>query len=152
MAGSAFVSVKKALRDALQAHQSLDGIQVEYGWPGDDKLDRERIWLGRVRFDHDPASMKAGRVFRNEEGTVDVFVDAEVIGGSPEEADERAQALGQVIEEVVADNPNLGNDTANGMTVNAVTVRTDGDVLNVYNDRGSLTRITYKVRWVARLT
>lgn len=151
MASTGFAAVKAALVEGLQALEDLNGVQVEYGWPGDDLVERERVFCGQARFAHEPASMRAGRVYRNEQGELDVIVDVESVGGSAQDADLRAVAIGAVVEEFVADNPNLGNDTAGGVTVNAVTMR-GGAVLNAYNDRGALSRITYTLRWDARLT
>jgi hypothetical protein len=152
MASSALISVKKALLAALQANEDLDGVQREYGYPAKDELvQAELVFLGRGRFDHDPGPMKPGRVFRNETGELDIIIDVKAVGGTPEFADERVIAIGQLVEEIVADNRNLGNDTANGITVGAVTMRR-GDLTNAYNDRGSLSRLVYTLRFDARLT
>lgn len=152
MAGSALVSVKTALIQLLGERPNLDGVQKSYGYPADESTrERERIWLGRVRLEHTPASMRAGRVFRNEEGDLDVVVEVEAVGESPQSADERALAIGLEIEEAVADNTETGNDPDNGITGLVLTVR-GGDVDNAFNDKGSLTRIVYTLHWRARLT
>lgn len=150
MASSAVVAVKKGLRDLLQASGDLDGVQVEYGIPDLDTLKRERIFLGRADFPQSPGPMRAGRVHRNETGELEVYVDALVVGGDQEAADERVLALGQVVEEIVADHRNIGNDTAHGITVNETTIRR-GELTPGVVENGSIARIKYTLHWTARL-
>lgn len=150
MASSAVVSVKRALRDLLQARPNLAGKQIEYGVPDVDTLERERIFLGRARFPQNPGSMRAGRVHRKETGELDVYCDADVVGGDQEAADEAAIALGLEVEECVADNPGLGNDPDNGILVGAVTMRR-GELISGVSERGSVSRITYTLQWDAEL-
>lgn len=151
MASSAFVSVKTDLITTLQARPGLDNVDITYGIPGPDWSEKNRVFLGRVRLEHDPGPMRPGRVHRNEVGTLEVYCDALVIDGEQDEADGAALALGLELEETVADNRNLGHDPDNGIYVQAVTVR-GGEVTAGVHEEGSIARIVYTVQWQARLT
>lgn len=147
MAASRVVAVRSALIDALAALASLDGVVVEYAWRFG-STDRERIFTGRARATHGPASLKSGRTHRNERMTFDLVVLVEKVDGTQEEADERALVLGAVVEEYVADNNTLGG-TVSGL--NWITV--SGVELNgLANDRGHLAELTYSLTYDARLT
>jgi hypothetical protein len=151
MAVTAAFSVKRALVAALRELPNLDGIQISYGWPGDDKAEGERIFVGRARVDQEPGPMKTGRVHRREEGTVEVMVFARAVGGTSEEAEARVEELAREVEECVADNRNLGNDLAAGITVNETTMR-GVDVQAGYNSEGHMAQATYSLQWTAYLT
>lgn len=150
MASSAVVSVKKALRDLLQERPGLDGVQVEYGIPDPDTVERLCVFLGRARFPQTPGSMRSGRVYRKETGELDVFCDAKVVGGSEEDADDAVIALGLELEECVADNPGMGNDPDAGILVGAVTMRR-GELLSAVVERGAASRLMYTLQWEATL-
>lgn len=147
MAGSVVVACKKALVALLAARPGLDGVQVAYSWPGDDLVERERVFMGRARGDHTPDGLKAGRTFRNERATFDVEIQVEKVGGTPEEAEERASAIGKELEECVADNRTLGGVIGLNWAVMSSWTSTV-----LYNDKGSLAAMTYTIRYAARLT
>lgn len=140
------VAVRSALVDALAAEGDLIDVEVSYAWSFGTQS-RERIFTGRARATHDPASLKAGRNFRNERMSFDLTVLVEGVGLNPEETDERAIALGLVVEEYVADNKG-------GLGVAGVNwIRVDGmELQNLSNDRGSMSELTYTITYDARLT
>lgn len=151
MPSTQVVALRKAIRDGLRtalATAGSDGgqVQTEYGWPGDDLVQTERVFVTTARGTHKPASMRAGRTFRDERGEVEVAVQVEAIGGDAEDADDRAVAIGQIVEEWFADN----TDTTGVPGVSEVLV-TGWRLDNLYNDRGSFSELTYTIAWRARL-
>ncbi|HYJ69630.1 MAG TPA: hypothetical protein VEX15_18410 [Nocardioidaceae bacterium] len=147
MAGSIVVACKQALIEFLQTRELLNDVQITYGWPGDEEAQRERIFCGRSRAEHTQAALKAGRRFRAEESTFDVVIQVEMVGGSPEEAEERALEIGTEVEECIADEKYLGG--VEGLHYAVVS----GWLLDsLYNDQGSLAELTYTVQYRARLT
>lgn len=147
MAGSVVVALRQAIVAGLQAEESLSGVQIGYGWPGDDLAEKETVFLNRPRGLHDPASLKSGRTFRNEAGELDLVVRVEKVGGTAEEADDRALAIGALVEEFIADN------TDSLVVTGLLWVRVASwSIANLYNDRGRLTELTYTLQWRARLT
>lgn len=152
MAGSAVVAVRKAIVAGLTtalATAERDGgaVQVSYGWPGDDKADRERVFTNVPRGNHSPAGMRAGRLFRDERSQVDVVIQVKYDGGNAEDADERAIAIGVLVEEWFA-------DQKNGAGVASVSELLLGDwrLDNLYGPHGSFTELTYTATWRSRLT
>jgi hypothetical protein len=144
---SVIVDVRKAIISGLKARPGLTGVQVTYGWSGDDRAERERIFTNRPRATHDPTALKAGRNFRDEAMELDIVLQVEGVGLAPEETDDRAIILGQEVEEFIADSKNsLGVAGLNWIVMARM------ELNNLYNDRGSLTEVTYTARYNARLT
>jgi hypothetical protein len=149
---SKVVALRKAIRTGLRmalATAERDGgqVQVEYGWPGDDLAERERVFTNIPRGDHTGGPLKSGRRFRDEKAQLDVVIQVEYDGGSAEEADERAIALGLLVEEWFADNKD-GAGVASVSELLVATWRLD----NLYGPNGALSELTYTVTWRARLT
>lgn len=151
MSSSRIQLVRSAVTNGLKAlavtGQPLDGVLVSYAWKVNAQ-DRERIFTNRARGETPPAALRSGRNFRAETGRFDLVVRVESVGGSPEDADTRALALGLVVEEYLADRK------SNGLGVSGLqTLVVEGwDLLNAMSDNGSLTELTYHVRYTARLT
>lgn len=150
MAGSVAVATKQAIVTGftakLAALSAYDDVLVSYAWPAG-KKQREKVFGARTRTTHTPASLRPGRTFRDEVGEIDFVILVESVGGSAEDADERASAIGQQFEEYIADKRNsLGVTGLNWMTV----ARTE--LVNAFNDRGHLTELTITVAYNARLT
>lgn len=148
MAGSRVVAVRSALIDGLAGLAGLADVDVIYAWKFDAELPRERIFTDRCRATHEPASLKSGRTFRNERMTFDLVVRVELIGGTSEEADERALVIGALVEEYIADNNTLDGAVSglNWITVSGMELNNRG------NDVGSLSELTYAITYDARLT
>jgi len=110
MAGSTAAALKAALKTAMAAEGALSAVAVSYGEPGE--LHRsEHIWIGSaVSGSVEPAVFRAGRVRRDEEYSLDVVID---VGSEPrpEDAETRAVLLGAVVEEMLADDPQVSNVT-----------------------------------------
>jgi hypothetical protein len=101
-------AIKANLKTALRANTTLSGVQVSYGDPGGD-AQRETVWLGHTEDgSQEPLAMRAGRRRREENYTLHVHV--EVIGRpTPEDNEARATDLCTAVEEVLADDPKVGN-------------------------------------------
>ena len=158
MAGSRVVAVKRAVIDglesALAADQAFNGdalperrVEVSYGYDRASTA-TERVFTTRSRADTPPAAMRAGRNFRDEAGTFNLVVLVSFIGGSVEDAEDRAVEVGEFIEEWLADRKQneLGVDGLQTLLVTA------WDLVALGNDNGHLAELTYTVRWTARLT
>lgn len=155
MAGTLIFDVRQALVTGLagldafttkdaKGHRPLTTV----GWPTG-KRDREKVYTQRARFSHAPASMRAGRMFRNESGTFELVIWIEGVGESVDWTSARAVQLGTAAEEWIADNRTLGG-TLPGL--NWLVVEGDGDLTELFNDGGSLCFLTYPIKYDARLT
>jgi hypothetical protein len=148
--GSALVAVRSGLIAGLDALADFDGVLVEFGYKVGAK-NREKVWTQDARFTHKSASLRAGKTFRNEVGTFNLRILVEGVGKSPEWTSTRAMALGHAAEQFVALHANW-NDGALGVAINALTIEGDGELVEAFNDKGSLAELTYPIRFTARLT
>lgn len=148
MAGSVVVAVRTAVADGIRTLLNDPKVSVTYGWQGgDDARRREQVFTARPRSSHDPASLRAGRNFRDERMEFDIVVLVSGVGKNPEDTDMRALAIGRIIEEFIADNKNsLGVAGLNWIRMSAM------ELNNLYGSNGSLSEITYTVLYDARLT
>lgn len=152
MPATKVVAVRKAIRDGLRTALATAGrsggqVQVEYGWPGDDRAEAERVFTNVPRGTHDTAALAAGARKRDEKAQVDVVIQVSYAGGAPEDADDRALAIGLLVEEWFAANKN-GAGVASVSELLVASWRLD----NLYGDKGALSELTYTVTWRARLT
>lgn len=105
MAGTNAVAIKRALVAVLAAAPALEGVQVLYSGAVPD-LEREAIYLGKATWTQRAAAMRSGgRLPRQEELVLEVHLFIALPGSTPEEAEVRAQELGTVLEETLADDP-----------------------------------------------
>lgn len=155
------VAVRKAIIDGLAtaftALPDFNGttnperkVSVTYAYPfgGAGAKKAEKVFGGRTRIETPPAALRSGRNYRDETGLFDLVVLVSYVGGDAETADLRAYAIGQVIEEWLADRK---SNELNVTGLQTLTV-TGGESNNLGNDRGHMTELTYQVRWTARLT
>lgn len=165
MPGSINVDLRKAviagLTAHLKAHEDFNGttaaedeVEVSYGYTLSSSA-AQRVYTGFARADTPSAAMKAGRNFRDEAGEFDLIVRVEVPGGSLEESDTRAFAIGTVVEEWVADHKNSDALAAADVEVpdgfNWMNV-TGWESRNGPDDSGAGTLLVYRIAWTARLT
>ena len=149
MAGSIIVEVRKALVAAITTRLGSPKVSVTYGWQGGDvSARREQVFTSRPRATHDPASLKAGRNFRDELMDFDVIVLVGSPNAKAEDCDLRALEIGRVIEEVVADHKSNELQVPGLQWLRMATF----ELNNMSGAGGSLTEITYGVRYHARLT
>lgn len=149
MAGSVVVAVRTALADGIRTALADPKVSVTYGWQGgDEAARREQVFTNRPRSTHDPASLKSGRNFREEVMDLDIVVLVSRPNAYPQDVDARALEIGTVVEEFIADRK------SNELGIpGLVWLRMAGmDLQNMYGAGGSLTEITYTVRYHARLT
>lgn len=151
MGRSIVVEVRKEVIAGIKANLIAAGesrVSCTYGYRGgsDDKR-REEIYTNRPRATHDPAAMKSGRNFRNEEMEFDIVLMVSDPTLAPEDLDTRAMTLGTFIEEFVA-------DRKNSLAVPGLNwIRMSGfEMENRNMQTGSLTLAQYTVRYDARLT
>ena len=150
MAGSVVVAVRKALVAGIRTAVNDPKVHVSYGWEGGDESSRrEQIFTDRPRATHDPAALKPGRNFREEDMELDLVVRVAGVGKSPEQTDERAIALGLLVEEFIADRKAGETLNVDGLIWLRVSRM---ELNNRYAPNGSLSEITYTLRYHARLT
>lgn len=151
------VALRKASIDGLAAHfadlADFNGttaperdLEVTYGYDFASQA-TERLYTGRSRADTPPASLRAGRNYRDESGGFDLNILVQFIGGDAYEADLRVDAIADEVETWFADRKSSEIHPA------VSTVRTDGweaDYAGI--DGGSASTRTIRVHWTARLT
>ena len=107
MAGSIMVTFKEALLTQLQAAAGFSGVQVVYADPGE-AMRRECVFLGDIDGGTQvPETFSTGTRRRVEDFTLEVLV---AVQGKPtaSSAETRAVALANVVDDVVANDPQLG--------------------------------------------
>ena len=149
MASSVLVAVRKAVIEGIGAAVNNPKVHVSYGYEGfkDDKR-REQIYTNRASATHDPASLKAGRNFREERMDFDIVVLILGVAISTEETDERALELGQIVEEFIADRKSNQLGVAGLQWIRMSRM----ELNNAFNANGTITELTYTVSYYARLT
>src|SRR5438445_11930788 len=108
MAGTNVVATKKALIAKLAAVPSLVGVQVDYAYNGRSVgAAREYLFGGSARSEHSLASFKTAttRMTRDEQVTLQVHIMVRDITRDAVAADGCAQAIGAVLEELLASDP-----------------------------------------------
>lgn len=152
MAGTLIVAVRRALMVGVAGLPEFfeDDVMVSEKWPLGEKQAEMVYTVDPTNFAHAPASQKAGRTFRNEVGTFNVEIRIEGIDMSPEDTADRAVALGTAFEDFVADNRHGFNEDIPGL--NWLVVDGDGELVELWNEHGSLAVLRYPIKYDARLT
>ncbi|MBC6458421.1 hypothetical protein [Actinomadura sp. HBU206391] len=149
MSGTSAVAVKRAIVAKLDAVPALGGdtdVQVGYGPPTREGIERRVVYLGRVTFNHRPMAFKAaaGRLQRDEQGTASVHIFVCLPGSTEEDAEDAAQVLGTAVEEAIASDPRLGG---------ALLVTVSGGELDAWtDDDAAYAGLTYRVAFRSQLT
>lgn len=103
---STLVTVKSAIVSLLET--ALPAVQVSYHHPGEPAMENECIFLGHATADKTVPTMKSGRKKTDERYTVQVVVEVKGEGLTQLAADTRCMELFAEVEDVFADDPNLG--------------------------------------------
>lgn len=147
MSGSIMVTFKTKLLAELAALPGTDGVKLSFGDPGENAL-KENIWFGRIyNNEHDAVALKAGRRRREENFTLETYVE---VGGTrltPERSETRALELGLLIEEYLADNPKLDGN----VECLLFAVVSGMELFTSSTSDGPLTRYTVSIDVKARL-
>lgn len=146
---TAIVAVRKGLTDALAELDAFDDVSVNFAFKIGDKK-RERCWTQDAHFSQSPASLRPGRTFRDEIGTFALRILIEGVAKDPHWTSSRAATLGAAAENFVANHANW-NDGALGIEIQTLTIQGDGELVEAFNDKGSLAELTYPIRYTARL-
>lgn len=107
--GTSLVAFKQTLKTALAARPGMSGVQLSYGYPGNDYVQRESVWFeGAEVVNSEFPVMKAGTKKVDETYTLDVVVQVlKTQGEDQEAADLRAVALLAELQQALAENPQL---------------------------------------------
>jgi hypothetical protein len=137
-------TAKGALFDALTAYtapaQPLDGIQVEYAYPG--SIATECIYGGGVRFEHRDVVAEAPGVMIAEESLVSIYIRVvQTPVGDVRDTDNRALEIGQAIAQLLRSQPTL----AGGNAVMGI-ARGQGDYTQT--DDETISILAYQIRVV----
>lgn len=147
MSGSIMVTFKTKLLAELAALPGTAGVKLSFGDPGETAL-KENIWFGRIyNNEHDAVALKAGRRRREENFTLETYVE---VGGTrltPERSETRALELGLLIEEYLADNPKLDGN----VECLLFAVVSGMELFTSSTSDGPLTRYTVSIDVKARL-
>lgn len=147
MAGTKLVAVRAAVTTAIAALPEFTDARVDMTWSAKTQK-REQVFTTNARFTHEPASMKAGRTFRDEDGSFDLMVLVTGVGKDMTWTATRAVTLGIVIEEWIADH----RSTLGVAGVNWLTVNGEGALAEMYDDRSTKALLGYPITYNARLT
>ena len=146
MAGTKAPAAKAAIIAALQAltgpSQALENVLVAYIYPGK-RLQLENVYGGRIRFDQELSTFASpavggGRQPRTERATITFVVLVKYPDHDQQKADERAAAIGTVLEEYLAANPLLGG-------IAQVATIESGDIEPFQDDDAVYAQLTYNV-------
>lgn len=96
----------EGLYNAILA-RGLTDVQVEWGWPGENAVGGELIWIGNVEMaDQDAAAIGQGR--RDERYTISVYVDVAMKVTELADVGRRTAELVREVEAAVHNDPQLG--------------------------------------------
>lgn len=148
MPSTVVVAVRQAARDGLEAAFAGDpDLEVTYAWPGETQ-DAQRIFTTFGEgIDHEPASIKPDRQFRDEQATFRVVVEMWLAGEDQETTDLAAVEAGKVVEEFFADNSSP-SDVPGLMWWRVSGVQMSGGITG----QASICHLIYTVTYRARLT
>lgn len=153
MAGTILGAMRTATIDGLAAlvdpAPRWDEIAIKYQFRLDPSV-REWIFTSNARATHAPASLRAGRNYRDETGRFEVAIVVETVGDTDhQEAADRAVEIGTVVEEFIADRKSdeLG-------VPGLLTCIVDGDLelAEFSKDSGCVATLTIPVKYTARIT
>lgn len=156
--GTQLVAVRAALVDALGGLPEFSSPgptgqtpELSFGWRTG-WTRREQVWTQRARFEHEPASMRATKTYRNEVGFFDLMIRVEGVGLSQQVTSERVVELMTAAEDFIATHANW-NDGSIGTGLYELQVVGDGVLAEELDEQGGgRAQINVPIRYKARLT
>lgn len=99
--GSRLKAIETALRSTIDARSpGLDGVTVSRGHPHE-HLQREHVWIDRVRFTDEPKALKAGTNPRRQSLTFEIIVRVSQEGDDAPTLRDRAYDIADEVEEAL---------------------------------------------------
>lgn len=153
---SLITSVRNLVIDGIKATEAFQVPNPEtkqyadarFGWRADWKA-REKVFTGAVVFNHESASMRAGKTFRNEDATFELVLLIAGLGQTEEQVSERMDALGLAVEDWCATHANWAGQITG---LNWIQIEGAGSQNPAFNDKGVLLERIYPINYNARLT
>lgn len=146
--GTKIAAVRSLLIDGVKDLPALAGVEATFGYKVNSKQ-RERVWTQNAVLDHQPASIRPTKTFRDENARFEVVVLVEGVNKTPEQTSVRAVEIGLEIEEWVAVHANWDGAITG---VSGIKVQGGGSLTEAFNDKGSISELIYTVTYHARLT
>lgn len=146
--GSILVEVRSLVTSSLRDLPEFADVETTFGYKVGSKR-REKCWTQNADFTHAPASMRAVKTFRQEDGSFDLVIFVEGIAKSVEETSTRAMDLGHAFEDWIATHASW-EGAVEGLVW--LQVEGDGSLTEAFNDKGSLAELRYPIKYRARLT
>jgi hypothetical protein len=127
--------VKRSMVEALAAimpnnEATGQAIPVHYAWPGSQRQAPVHVWFVGGRTVSSPSTMRAGRKRRDQTTTFDIVVECNMKGPTldefgvnvlQEQADQVVEEIVGLIDEWIADNPQLGQTTSTDVPIDYAT-------------------------------
>lgn len=119
MTASTIPAFKAALKTALEGHAGLSGVLVVWGEPTPPQI-AEREFMALLTADGEQEPGALGRLARDEDYDQTVLISVLYEGDQQQQAEERAWALADEIDEVLGANPTLGGAVREAQLVGRV--------------------------------
>lgn len=97
-----------AVLSAWRADPELAGVQLEYGFPGADRIERESVYVAADSGDVSIPTTKAGRKHRDDQWKTTVVVSVLLPDGELGEAKARVEQIVGALCDTFADDPSIG--------------------------------------------
>ncbi len=146
MSGTLAVAIKTAIITALQAAPGLDGIQVEYSDTRD--MAREVVYGGQIEMTQRISGGRTadGHTTRDETGVLQLHLMVMKPGGTKQDTEARAVAIGAEVENFLALNtPTMPSGTLDASIEGYV-------ITSWYDDDAANTLLTYRIGTSATIT
>jgi hypothetical protein len=148
MAGINGVLIKRELHTRLTGAAALAGVKIDRNFDGK-TTPREYVYFGEIEFEHSyPVSRGGGSRFpRAEVAYLYCYIEVWQPGDDLDAVEDRAAEIDEVLEHVIAADPNLGN--LPGVVYGGVA---GGELLPETTDAGVGVTLTYRLTFESRLS